>query len=166
MRSGRSETTSHEPGDRRLAPALRPHEPAHSGVLAPAGLLRRLHTPPSQPAEHGGPVRDHGSSFPLFAQGKSLRDVTATLAIRTKDDIDPGAFSVEVDGGALGTWNPQSELGGLRSAPLLGAFTSSVRPATHAIRVTNAGALAGSASEGAVDIDTLLDVLLVVEYKL
>lgn len=105
--------------------------------------------------------------FPLFAQGKPLRDVTATLVLRTKDNLDPGAFVLEVDGDALGTWNPQDALGHLRGAALSSAFSQSVRPATHALRVTSAGSLAPpSVADGGVDVDKLLDVLLVVEYAL
>ncbi len=105
--------------------------------------------------------------FPLFAQGKALTDVHALLAIRTKDNLDPATFAVELDGAAVTTWTPQDRLGGLRGAALPPAFTSAVRPATHTLRVTHAGALAAASSgDGALDVDKILDVFLVIDYKL
>lgn len=127
-----------------------------------AAFTRLLRSPPG--TEVRFEITDR--HFPLFAQGKPLRDVTATLAIRTKDNIDPGAFAIELDGGAITSWAPQHDLGDLRGAPLPPAFASSVRSG-HSFRVSDAGSLAAaSAADGALDVDKLLEVLLVVEYKL
>ena len=104
--------------------------------------------------------------FPLFANGKPLRDVSARLVVRTKDNMAAGSLAFDIDGGAHDTWAPQDDLGGLRGATVASAFTSSIRPTTHTIRVSDAGTLAATADDGAIDVDKLLDLLFVVEFKL
>jgi hypothetical protein len=105
--------------------------------------------------------------FPLFAQGKTLVDTRAVLAVRTSDALDPGALAISVDGAPVASWSAQPDLGGVRGANLPGAFTSNVRPRTHVIKVTNSGALApANAADGALDPEKLQDLLIVLEYKL
>ncbi|MGN6108086.1 MAG: hypothetical protein ACTHU0_23465, partial [Kofleriaceae bacterium] len=105
--------------------------------------------------------------FPLFAQGKTLTPTRAVLALRTAAGASGGALALSVDGGGMASWSAQSDLGELVGGALPPAFTSQIRPRAHTLVVSNAGGLApANPADGAFDPDKLLDVLIVIEYRL
>ena len=78
-----------------------------------------------------------------------------------------GPFDINIDGAPVNGFIADATLGGLSGRPLPGAFTGSVI-ATHVLRLDNAGGLAPVAPPpgdvSAVDAESLLDVLLYIEY--
>lgn len=89
---------------------------------------------------------------------------SAKLALRT--DATTTGLHLDVDGTSVTTFNPDAELGGLRSADVTAAFAGGLL-GDHTQKVTAAGQLAPPATPGdqsALDATKLSDVVLFVEY--
>ena len=105
--------------------------------------------------------------FPMFIARRAITVTRSAILLRTGDDVSVGPFDINIDGAPVNGFIADATLGGLSGRPLPGAFTGSVI-ATHVLRLDNAGGLAPVAPPpgdvSAVDAESLLDVLLYIEY--
>jgi hypothetical protein len=117
----------------------------------------------------GVPLEITARHFPAFTRGHALQIQRALLLLRTANGADASNFELSLDGTSIGGFAPQPDLANLPGQVLPAALTGTL-VGTHTVTVADAGALAPVAlAPGevlAVDPDLLLDVLLLVEYRI
>jgi hypothetical protein len=108
-------------------------------------------------------------NLPWFVRGRKLRIEKAMLALRLAPGASSSGFALAVDGAPVTAFAPDATLAGLPVAPMPAALlTSALGP--HTLAVDSAGSLAPSSplpgDVSTIDPDRLLDVLVLLEYRL
>jgi len=107
-------------------------------------------------------------NMPLLAQGRPLSVTRGILLLRPAAGVAPAAFTITVDGTAMGAFAADPTLGDLPGAALPGAFSANLY-ADHVFTITAAGGFAPAAppagDTSAVDPALLTDILLYLEYQ-
>jgi hypothetical protein len=99
--------------------------------------------------------------FPAYLRGRALSVRAARVALRLAPEANPTGLHLEIDGTELTSFNARSDLGELLAADV--DLANDPR-GVHTVRVTAGGSL-GTDGAGALDDRKLLDVLLVIEYR-
>jgi hypothetical protein len=132
---------------------------------------RLLHSPANTAVK----IEISDKHFPIFIKPWKTQVTKAKLVLKKAPDQTVGSFEILIDGSAIGGANQikfekDGKLGNLWAAQDLGAIFASGVVGEHVVTVKNPGDLApGSQVPGelsALDAEKLIDVILLVEYKI
>lgn len=102
--------------------------------------------------------------FPLFLAGQSLVATGASIALSLAPGVAADGVVVALDGRDVEGFASDAALGGLPSASATAAFGTVVK-ASHRIAIRDPAGAAATGGPLAVDPDRLLDLLLVLTYR-
>ena len=121
------------------------------------------------PAGTAVPLEITPRHFPLFTRGRTIQMQRGVLLLRTAAGMQPTGFELALDGAAVDGFASRPEFAGMPGSDAPAAFMNAL-VGRHTVAVNTAGALAPTVpvpgEMAAVDPDLLLDVFLIMEYRL